>query len=313
MAYYYKNRNIDNFLAGGNNDTINDKFLPNFPGTNNYSSVDANADDTILHPLNFSYTYGTDAKQVSTVRYAAFQDFTEPGIFSYLSEAPVGTTYISGIFIGGGGGGGASGGGNNPEYGTDRAGAGGGGGASGTQAFIYKYPYYSYLRVYIGSGGDGGVCAYKKTGTSGNTGGSTVLYKYNGFLNYSNLFAVSGGVGGGGGTPGSANANGSNPGDGGSNNTVPYSPSPFSYIYTNSSAGYTINKDIKGNDGDVWNGTIAIGGTGGVLSRLLNNSSNYGNGGQGGSANGTGSGSGANDGNGIKGNQGFCRIYYLIE
>jgi hypothetical protein len=309
MAYYYKNQNIDNFLQGTSSGTIYDHYLPNFPGTTSYSDVDANADDPILHPLDFGYTYDTDSKLVSNIRYATYRDFTVTDVLSYLYPPP-GTTHISAILIGGGGGGGGSGGGNNPQYGSDTAGAGGGGGASGIQGFVFKYPYSSSLRVYVGDGGDGGSCEYRQDGGPGKNGSPTLLYKYIGSNKYSALVQASGGDGGSGGNNGNANKDGDAPGAGGvlGNNFT------SDYIYT-PNASCTKNINVAGGAGQTWSNANnkAAGGGGGSLSRLLNNSSNYGNGGNGGEANGKGSGPGANDGVGNKGKQGFCRIYYLIE
>jgi len=299
MTYNYKGINIGTFLAGTNRG--DDIGYLSFPGTNNIADVNANANDGILRPLGFDYL--NNSSLISNNRYAAYSDFYASN--KQTISAPAGTTHISGILIGGGGGGGGQGGGNNPDKGSDRTGAGGGGGSSGVQGFFFKYPYSSNLAIKVGSGGDKGTVAYKTNGGAGQVGGDTILYNNN-----DAIFTVKGGKGGAGGASASANANGSPGGSGGAKQTGSSAVTANSVTKYTPSASCTINESVAGQNGS---DITFNGGAGGALSYLINPGNNYGRGGNGGSANGAGSGAGANDDPGNPGNNGFCRIYYLIE
>ena len=302
--YKHSSRPISDFVAGTSNSTING--YTSFPGTNVLADVNGNYDTLMIRPLNFSYQH--DSVDLNLSRFAKYQDFTyttDLAEQAISTNAPTGTTHISGVLIGGGAGGGAGGGGNNPDDGGDTAGAAGGGGGSGAQLFFYKLAYASTLKVIIGGGGGGGTCAYKTNGTPGSAGTSSTIKYSSGNNVYQ---ANSGGIGNGG-SRGNANNDGTTVGTGGSTGnavgTPLHNPTP--------GISATTNTGVGGASGNVWNGTVANGGSGGSLNKLLNTATNYGNGGAGGTVNGRGSGATANDSNGASGSSGFCRIYYLIE
>ena len=301
--YKHSSRAISDFVAGTINSTING--YTSFPGTNVLADVSGNYDTLMIRPLNFSYQH--DSVDLNLSRFAKYQDFTYTTNLAeqaISTNAPTGTTHISGVLIGGGAGGGAGGGGNNPDVGSDTAGAAGGGGGSGAQLFFYKLAYASTLKVIIGGGGGGGTCAYKTLAIAG-TAGNVSKIKYSGGVD---IYSANSGNGGNGGASGNANTDGGTVGTGGSSGnavgTPLHNPTP--------GISATTNTGVGGASGNVWNGTVANGGSGGSLNKLLN-TANYGNGGAGGTVNGRGSGATSNDSNGASGNNGFCRIYYLIE
>ena len=315
--YYYKTNDLNNFLNGTNKeDSIN---FTGFPGSNVLTDATANANDAILRPLALPFKNGNN--NLNSYRYAKYKDFYETtiGAKQLLStHAPAGTSHVSGILIGGGGGGGCQGGGNNPLEGSSRSGSGGGGGGSGAQVFFYNYPYSSNFSVQVGQGGDAAINGlngqiYKNKGNTGGFGYNTILFNNsNNTSNNTPIFMAEGGKGGEGGDPATANANAQTVGDGGVAGVVYKIANASFYTPT---ATCTKNSGVTGQNGSVWNGSVASGGIGGDLSRLTTADSDYpyGRGGTGGTSSGVGSGAGANNGYGSTGNNGFARIYYLIE
>jgi hypothetical protein len=164
----FKFGNVNLYNIYKNTDVLGDvdnyKNIPLSSGSTNYSS---------LKPLDFNYYYGVTS--LASNRTANYDIWNTPGAYNSV-PIPTGAKHVNVITVGGGGGGGGHGGkagakAGNGQYKSEFGGKGGEGGFG-------KYTYFSKfslgnentIKVYVGSGGNGG--------TSGNDNG--VKSNYNG-------------------------------------------------------------------------------------------------------------------------------------
>jgi len=272
-------------------------FDPNFNKNNpTYNSY---------YPDCSSFRRASDITKYGPIYY---RDYTEKG--TYNLSIPPGCIGIRAITVGGGGGGGGGAGGWRWR-GSDGAGGGPGGGGAGAVVFFngnYSVPIddnnrNSNLKIYVGSGGEGGIRAGHNRGpvnTSGNDGESSyiALVENN---NETRYFEAGGGKGGEKG--GFANDYRGKPGNGGAGGTV---------IVPDKYAGYAGNNGMTrpNPNNEPW--TDADGGDGGTVVNIpaeVPENRSYGIGGHGGLS----SASWVDHAtNGYRGNDGFVRVQFIF-